>query len=105
MRILVERPIGAPARERPGRPTIPFVRAVTGLLAGQIEPHDIGRMTRQQAFLLGAPDDVVGGRQDQPLVGHGRGVVAQGAERTDVGHGTSPQTGMTGGSRDDPIVR
>ena len=103
--VLAERPVGAPAGEGPGRAPVAVVGLVAGLFGGHVEAHDVGRMARQQARLLGGVDDVVGRRDDQREVGDGRRVVAQRSERTDVGHVTSRNRPAAGGSRDRPIVR
>ena len=103
--VLAERPIGAPAGKGPGRAPVAVVRLVAGLFGGLVEPHHVGRMALQKACLFGGVDDVVGRRDDQREVGDGRRVVAQRSERTDVGHVTSRNRPVAGGSRDRPIVR
>ena len=105
MRVLAERAVRAPAGEGPGRAPVAVVGLVAGLFGGLVEPHDVGRMALEQARLLGRVDDVVGRRDDEREVGDGRRVVAQRSERTDVGHVTSRNRPVAGGSRDRPIVR
>ncbi len=85
--ILVERAIGAPGGEGAGGPTIFVVRLVAQLFRGQVEADHIPGMARQELPLLVRSDDVVRRARDQGEVAHGLGLVTQGAERTDVGHG------------------
>ena len=89
MRVLVQRPVRAPRGERAGRPPVAVVELIARLVAGQVEADDVRGMPRKQAFVLIGPDDVVRRRDDEAQVGNGRRIVAKGAERTDLGHGTS----------------
>ena len=102
MRVLVERPVGAPRGERPGRPPIAVVRARRRARrrAGRGGRRWPGAAASRRACSSGV-DDVVGRRDDRREVADGRTVVAEGAERTDLGHGTSRDGGTAaGGSRD-----
>ena len=105
MRVLVERPVGAPRGERLGGAAVARVRLVTGVLAWQVETDDVGRVAGQQTLAFGRADDVVRRRDHERRIGDRRAVVAQGTERADVGHGTSSDGTLPAGSRDGRIVR
>ncbi len=103
--VLVERAIRAPGRQRPGRPAIAIVGFVAGLFIRLVEADDVGRVAGEQALLLARVDHVIRRRDDERGVGDRGRVIAQGSERTDVGHVTSRNRPAAGGSRDRPIVR
>ena len=105
MGVLVERPVRAPRGERLGGPAVARVRLVTGVLAGQVETDDVGRVAGQQALAFGRADHVVRRCDHERRIGDRRAVVAQGTEWADVGHGTSSDGTLPAGSRDGRIVR
>src|SRR3954464_3045812 len=104
MRVLVQRPIGPPRRQGPCCPTVSVVGLVTLLLRREGEPDDIQGMPGEETLVLVRFDDVIRWRDDEAEVGNGRAVIAKGAERTDLGHGTS-RTARRQGLWDRSIVR
>ena len=93
-RILVERPVGAPSGECPGGPTVAIVLGITRLLDRCIEPDDVSGIAREIASAIGGREHVVRRRDDHPRVGDRVGRIAQGAKRTDLGHGFLGSTGV-----------
>ena len=83
----MERAVRPPGRERPGRPPVALVLAVTRLVVGRIETHDVALMTSSQLSPIRLRQDVVRRRDDRAEVTHGLGRVPEGTERTDQRHG------------------
>ena len=50
VRVLAQRPVGAPRRQRPGGPPIAVVGLVAGLLGREVEPDDVRRVAGDQAL-------------------------------------------------------
>ena len=96
---LVERPIRAPRSQGPCRAAVPFVGLVAGRDAGQVQAHDVLRVTGQKTRGLLGADHVVWRRHDRGKVADRLGVVAQGTKRTDFGHGL-PQASAIGGGHE-----
>ena len=93
-RVLRERPVRAPAREGAGRGAVLVVwvgRA--GQVDGQVDRDDVAWIARSEGRPLGGRDHVVRRRHDAPEVRHRVAVVAQGAERANLGHATSWKPG------------
>ena len=84
-RILVERPIGPPRGERPGDPPVAIVLAVADLVGGRVEADDVAVVPGDQAAPVVRREHVVRRSHDRRRVPDRLGVVAKGAERTDLG--------------------
>ena len=106
MGVLPERAVRPPARQRPSGTSVSIVRAVSRLLDRQVEPDDVRRMAGDEALARRRVDHVIGRRHDRSEVTDTRRLVAQGAERSEIGHGSFRDDGTRpAGSGDDPIVR
>ena len=55
VRVLAERPVGAPGGERPRGAPVAVVGLVAGLLGRQVEADDVGRSWRASRRALGRP--------------------------------------------------
>ena len=98
-RILVERPVGAPRRQRPRGPPVAVVLAVAGLLERSVEPDDVAGCRGTAGADRSASRTSYGGATTAAEVADLIRVIAEGAERTDLGHGLLGSDGRsTGGS-------
>src|SRR3954447_7901821 len=85
-RILAQRPVRPPRRERSGRSTIRVLFAVRALGARHLDPHRVLRMLREERTDLVRSDDVVWRGNDATDIADRLGVVAERTERADLGH-------------------
>lgn len=96
-RVLVEGPVGAPGSQRPRRAPVAIVRLVAGFDAGHVEANDVLRVAGEKARGLLRADDVIRRGHDGGQVANRLGVVAQGTERADLGHGLPQASAIAGG--------
>ena len=87
MWVLVEDGARAPLGQGPRRAAVAVVGGIPGQIRGPIDGHDVGGMARR-AVLLGVVEGRGGGCDHVGEVADGGRVVAQGAERADLGHST-----------------
>ena len=95
-----------PRGQGPCRAPVAVVGLVALGLAGQVETDDVVGMPCEQPLVLGRADDVVRRRDDGRQVADGGRREAEGAEGSDLGHGTFRGRGSgADGLRDVRIVR
>ncbi len=96
--LLHEHALSLPLLEKPGGPGVPVQAVVvTGLLAVELQPHHVRRVTIVERGLQGVIDHVVGRRDHLRERADMLGVVAESTERGDGGHGSGvPETARAG---------
>ena len=106
VRVLAQGAVRAPCGEGPGSAAVAIVRGVTCLVRGQVKPHDVDRMARDEGRALLGRDHVVRWRHDEPEVSDDGRIEPEGTERADLGHMLLGECGSKAdGSWDAAIVR
>ncbi len=85
-RVLAQRSVRAPGGEGPGGSPVALIGVLAWLAIGQVETDAVAGMAGEQIAMELSADHVIGRGDDQAQVAHRLGVVAEGAEGSDVGH-------------------
>ena len=88
MRVLAQDAAGPPRGQRPSGAPIAVVGLVAERVVGQVQADDVRLVARQQAGVLIGADDVVRRGDHEGEIADGGRIEAQGAEGSDLGHGT-----------------